>query len=208
MEPTRSQNPGHTVGIRRIRAKDVQRTIAKRARTVGFPVVTTSSGLCLPTDPQSSDEARRRNERGHGNALAWSPRCQGPTEHGTLHCVVSDEDGASWTAVCPQFWSSWADAIHMRDQRLPTVSRAIFGQLTGGDAEGCLGALVCHKNLGSGRFQDATTVGPRMLSLASGSTAGNVTRLRDVEVAQTAPTTQTSPSSHAGSSTCPSPPAP
>ena len=40
------------------------------------------------------------------------------------------------------FWASWADAIHMVDQRLPRVSRAIIGRFTGGDAQGCLGALV------------------------------------------------------------------
>ena len=40
------------------------------------------------------------------------------------------------------FWASWADAIHMIDQRLPRVPRAIVGRFSGGDAQGCLGALV------------------------------------------------------------------
>ena len=94
VEPTGSENPGHTVGIRRIRARDVRGTIAKRARIVGRhsqrsrPVkrVAGSAPVCptslSPPPPDSASrpiprichEARRGNERGHGIANAWSPR--------------------------------------------------------------------------------------------------------------------------------------
>ena len=63
-----------------------------------------------------------------------------------MHRIASHEDG-SWIGSASRmapaaFWVSWADALHMIDQRLPRVSRTIVGRLTGGDAQGCLGALV------------------------------------------------------------------
>ena len=58
-----------------------------------------------------------------------------------MHCVASHEDGGglglrSASRKAPAaFWASWADALHMIDQRLPRVSRTIVGQLTGGDVK-------------------------------------------------------------------------
>ena len=103
------------------------------------------------------------------------------------------EDGGSWIAVRVQdgtrgFWASWADALHMIDQRFPRVSRTIVGRLTGGDAQGCLGALVRATEIldrdgfmmlppweelqGGKRPPPSENAEP-----GSGSMAGNITRL-------------------------------
>ena len=39
------------------------------------------------------------------------------------------------------YWASWADALHMIDERLPAVSATIVEHLTDGAADGCFGAL-------------------------------------------------------------------
>ena len=80
--------------------------------------------------------------------------------------------------------ASWADAIYMIDQRLPRVYHVIGGRLTGGDSQGCLGALVrATESLDRDGFVmrpweiSRGLLQSRMQCQTSGSMAGNITRL-------------------------------
>ena len=83
------ENLGYTVGIRRIRARDVRGMIAVWDAFPAVPDLQCAWQVLLqcwtplpPPPPDSSSrpilriyhEARRGNERGHGIAVAWFPR--------------------------------------------------------------------------------------------------------------------------------------
>ena len=86
------------------------------------------------------------------------------------------------------YWASWADALPMLQDRLPAIAQLVSDQLESDETEGCVGFLQhaaealdrsgfvadLHGNNCEREFVLRLT---RSLRLASGSMAGNTTRL-------------------------------
>ena len=83
------------------------------------------------------------------------------------------------------YWASWADALHMIDQRLPTVADRVVKTL---NAEGCLESCTTQRGCLTGTVSWADPIGTAsgwesdrrvtsMQNLGSGRMAGNTTLL-------------------------------